>query len=81
MCLDASERSEWSELARDIRNAYTQLVTAFGDGVIFDANTWEEERTYRTESIFLKWLGAQTVQRWREASHPVVSTASTNHML
>lgn len=76
MCLDASEKSQWAELARDIRNAYTQLVAAFGDGVIFDANTWEEERKYRTESIFLKWLGAQVVQRGRATSNFFIPAAS-----
>ncbi|PVF97446.1 hypothetical protein CPB86DRAFT_798152 [Serendipita vermifera] len=76
MCLDASEKSQWAELARDIRNAYTQLVAAFGDGVIFDANTWEEERKYRTKSIFLKWLGAQVVQRGWETSNLFIPVTS-----
>ncbi|PVF97444.1 hypothetical protein CPB86DRAFT_785929 [Serendipita vermifera] len=76
MHIDASERSQWAELARDIRNAYTQLVTIFGDGVIFDANIWEEEQNYRINSIFLKWLGAQTIQRRQETKHCFVPRAS-----
>jgi hypothetical protein len=69
MSLDDVEKGQWYELARDIRNAYNDLITAFGDSVIFDANSWEEERNYRIHSIFLKWLGAQTVQSWRDTSH------------
>jgi hypothetical protein len=69
MSLDDVEKGQWYELARDIRNAYNDLITAFGDSVIFDANSWEEEGNYRINSIFLKWLGAQTVQSWRDTSH------------
>jgi hypothetical protein len=76
MCLDDIEKSQWAELARDIRNAYQELIAAFGDGVIFEANTWEEERNYRTNNIFLKWLGAQMVQSRRNTNHVFSSTTS-----
>ncbi|PVF98991.1 hypothetical protein CPB86DRAFT_872964 [Serendipita vermifera] len=40
--LAPDEIMDWAEFARDIRNAHTQLVASFGNGIIFDGKDWEE---------------------------------------
>ncbi|PVF97450.1 hypothetical protein CPB86DRAFT_826510 [Serendipita vermifera] len=58
--LGQEEICEWEELVRDIRNVYTQLTARFGNGVVFDENTWEDQRYYHARSLFFKWVGYQT---------------------
>lgn len=50
---------DWAELARDIRNAHSQLVASFGSGVIFDGKDWEEQRNYLARTLYYKWMGLQ----------------------
>ncbi|PVF91989.1 hypothetical protein CPB86DRAFT_791630 [Serendipita vermifera] len=59
--LDAAAMFEWEELTRDIQNAYSQLVSRFGNGVVFDGNTWEDQRYYHARSLFFKWMGYQSM--------------------
>ncbi|PVF91818.1 hypothetical protein CPB86DRAFT_820180 [Serendipita vermifera] len=53
------EIADWAELACDVRNAHTQLVASFGNGVIFDGKDWEEQRHYHASSLYFKWMGYQ----------------------
>ncbi|PVF97447.1 hypothetical protein CPB86DRAFT_874187 [Serendipita vermifera] len=57
--LDDPEIAEWDDLALDIRNAHSQLVFIFGNGIIFEGNLWEWQRSYHLRSIYLKWVGAR----------------------
>ncbi|PVF92343.1 hypothetical protein CPB86DRAFT_802097 [Serendipita vermifera] len=50
---------EWEELTRDIKNAYAQLVSRFGNGVVFYGDHWEDQRYYHARSLFFKWMGHQ----------------------
>ncbi|PVF91120.1 hypothetical protein CPB86DRAFT_792268 [Serendipita vermifera] len=59
--LDAAAIVEWEELTRDIQNAYAQLVSRFGNGIVFDGNTWEDQRYYHARSLFFKWMGYQSM--------------------
>ncbi|PVF91152.1 hypothetical protein CPB86DRAFT_792249, partial [Serendipita vermifera] len=60
--LDPGEIFEWEELARDIRIAYAQLASRFGNGIEFDGSAWEYWRQYHARNIFLKWMGYQAIQ-------------------
>ncbi|PVF91273.1 hypothetical protein CPB86DRAFT_802944 [Serendipita vermifera] len=57
--LEPGEIMDWAELARDIRNAHSQLVASFGSGVIFDGKDWEEQRNYLARTLYYKWMGLQ----------------------
>ncbi|PVF98993.1 hypothetical protein CPB86DRAFT_326921 [Serendipita vermifera] len=57
--LDPGEIMDWAELARDIRNAHTQLVASFGNGITFDGKSWEEQRSYHARTLYFKWMGYQ----------------------
>ncbi|PVF90831.1 hypothetical protein CPB86DRAFT_792413 [Serendipita vermifera] len=60
--LDKAALFEWDELTRDIQSAYAQLVSRFGNGVVFDGSAWEDQRYYHARSLFFKWTGYQSVQ-------------------
>jgi hypothetical protein len=60
--LTPEEILEWEELARDIRSAYAQLISQFGNGILFDGNVWEDQRHYHARNLFFKWTGYQAVQ-------------------
>ncbi|PVF93018.1 hypothetical protein CPB86DRAFT_819143 [Serendipita vermifera] len=55
--LDPTAIFEWTELTCDIKSAYAQLVSRFGNGAVFDGNTWEDQRHYHARSLFYKWMG------------------------
>ncbi|PVF93015.1 hypothetical protein CPB86DRAFT_829604 [Serendipita vermifera] len=57
--LDPTSIFEWEELTRDIKNAYAQLVSRFGNGVVFYGDHWEDQRYYHARSLFFKWMGYQ----------------------
>ncbi|PVF90951.1 hypothetical protein CPB86DRAFT_803179 [Serendipita vermifera] len=57
--LDPTVIFEWEELVRDIKNAYAQLVSRFGNGVVFYGDNWEDQRCYHARSLFFKWMGYQ----------------------
>ncbi|PVF91988.1 hypothetical protein CPB86DRAFT_802397 [Serendipita vermifera] len=57
--LDPTAILEWEELTRDIKNAYAQLVSRFGNGAVFYGDHWEDQRRYHARSLFFKWMGYQ----------------------
>lgn len=59
--LGPEEITDWAELARDVRNAHTQLMASFGNGTIFDGKDWEEQRHYHARSLYYKWMGLQAI--------------------
>lgn len=59
--LEPDEVVDWAELARDIRNAHTQLVASFGNGINFYGKDWEEQRHYHARSLYFKWMGLQAI--------------------
>ncbi|CAG8738650.1 12329_t:CDS:2, partial [Acaulospora colombiana] len=79
--LDPAAILEWEELTRDIRSAYAQLVSRFGNGVVFDGDAWEDQRYYHARSLFYKWMGYQsmhsTIQNDPTAIYAPTSLAPT----
>ncbi|PVF91822.1 hypothetical protein CPB86DRAFT_791775 [Serendipita vermifera] len=57
--LAPDEIMDWAEFARDVRNAHTQLVASFGNGITFDGKDWEEQRSYHARTLYFKWMGYQ----------------------
>jgi hypothetical protein len=75
--LDSSEVIEWAKLARDIRIAHTQLVTAFGNGVLFEGKDWEEHRHYHARTLYWKWMGLQSVHGSTQTNESTSAFVST----
>ncbi|PVF90952.1 hypothetical protein CPB86DRAFT_830802, partial [Serendipita vermifera] len=57
--LDSTAILEWEELTRDIKNAYAQLISRFGNGIVFYGDNWEDQRYYHARSLFFEWMGYQ----------------------
>jgi hypothetical protein len=54
--LNPGEVFEWEEVARDIQQAYIQLVAQFGKWGRFDERDWENHIFYHSRSILFKWM-------------------------
>jgi hypothetical protein len=72
---------EWKELARDMFQLHTCLVTMFGNGGVFDGNAWEEQRQYQAWNIYLKFIGLRTIHTMSEPNAELITYFSMNSVV